>query len=325
MKAGDVLADHMRVGRPEFRPRAVVGEAGRGDVVGQRVDPDIHHMLRVVRNRNAPAEGGAADREVREPPLHERLDLIEILFRRYESGMGCVVGEESVCVCRQAEEPALLLDPLHRRAGRGEFRPLGAVGELALVKIGLVAHRVPARIFREIDVAVGGHAPPDFLSGATIAGLSGAHDVVGARVEKLPHRLELRRDPVDEGLRRHACARRRLLNFQAIFVHSGDEQRLAPIEPHEALDRIGRDAFVGVADMRRPIGVRDCGGDVETAHAAVLEHFRGDENAAGVDRLRNVDAVVDRVCWRTPVKRAAFVRNPSGATIGGAARSRRFR
>ena len=64
VEARDVLADHMRVRRPEFRPRAIVREAGRGDVVGQRVDPDIHHMLRVARNGHAPFQRRAADREV---------------------------------------------------------------------------------------------------------------------------------------------------------------------------------------------------------------------------------------------------------------------
>ncbi len=107
-------------------------------------------------------------------------------------------------------------------------------------------------------------------------GLRRAHDVVGAGVEKLAHRLEFGGDAVDERLRRHPFARRRLLNFQAVFVHAGDEQRVAPVEPHEPLDRVGRDALVGVADMRRAVGVGDRGRDVEAAHAAVLEHFGSD-------------------------------------------------
>ena len=93
-----------------------------------------------------------------------------------------------------------------------------------------------------------------------------AHDVVGAGVQHLAHRLELGRDAVDERLRRQALARRGLLHLQAMLVHAGDEQRLAPVEPHEALDRVGRDALIGVADMRRAIGVGDRGGDVEAAH-----------------------------------------------------------
>jgi hypothetical protein len=58
-----------------------------------------------------------------------------------------------------------------------------------------------------------------------------------------------------------------LLNFEAVLVEAGDKQRVAPVEAHESLDRIGRYAFVGVADMRRAIGVGDRRGDVEAAHA----------------------------------------------------------
>ena len=101
----------------------------------------------------------------------------------------------------------------------------------------------------------------------SLRGSRRAHDVVGAGVQQLAHRLELGRDAIDERLRRHALARRGLLNLEAVLVHAGDEQRLAPVEAHEPLDRIGRDALVGVADMRRAIGVGDRRGDVEAAHA----------------------------------------------------------
>ena len=57
-------------------------------------------------------------------------------------------------------------------------------------------------------------------------------------------------------------------------------RRLAPVEAHEPLDRIGRDALVGVADMRRAIGVRDRRGDEEAAHERPLKQkfLSGDEN-----------------------------------------------
>ena len=149
MEAGDVLADDMRVRGPEFRPRAIIREAGRGDVIGQRVDPDIHHVLRVARNRHAPFQRRAADREVGQTPLHEGDDLVAIFFRRDESGMGGIMREQLVGILREPEKIALLLDPFDRRAARRELRSVRAVGQLALVEIGLVAHRIPAGIFRQ--------------------------------------------------------------------------------------------------------------------------------------------------------------------------------
>ena len=101
-----------------------------------------------------------------------------------------------------------------------------------------------------------------------MARLGRTHDVVGARVEELAHRRELLGDAVHERLRRHAFARRGLLDLEAVLVHTGDEQRLAPVEAHESLDRVGRDALVSVADMRRAVRVGNCRGDVEAAHSA---------------------------------------------------------
>ena len=162
----------MGVGRPEYCPRRRrVGEAGRGDVVGQRVDPDVHHVLRVAGHRHAPGEGGPADREVREAALHEGDDLVQVFLWRDEIGMGRVMGDELVGVGRQAEEPALLLHPVDRRAGRGELGPVRAGLKFALVEIGLVAHRIPAGVFRQVDVAVGRHALPDRLHRAGVAAL----------------------------------------------------------------------------------------------------------------------------------------------------------
>ena len=71
VEADDVLADDVQVGRPEFLElRAlVVGKADAGDVVGERVDPDIHHVARRVRHRDAPVERRSRDRDVLQPAL----------------------------------------------------------------------------------------------------------------------------------------------------------------------------------------------------------------------------------------------------------------
>ncbi len=174
--------------------------------------------------------------------------------------------EQFVGVFRETEEVAFLLNPLDRRAARRELLAVRAVGQFALVEISLVANRIPAGIFRQVDIAVRSHTLPDRLRSAGVARFRRPHDVVGARVQHVAHRLEFGRDAIDELLRRHPLARRRLLNLQAMLVHAGDEQGLASVKPHEALDRVGRDALVSVPDMGRAIGVRDRRGDEEAAH-----------------------------------------------------------
>ena len=99
--------------------------------------------------------------------------------------------------------------------------------------------------------------------------LGRAHDVVGPGVERRAHRLELRRRAVGELKRRHPFARRRLLHLLAVLVHAGEEQDVVAVEPFEPRDRIGRDPLIGMADMRRAIGIGNGGGDVEGRAPAI--------------------------------------------------------
>ena len=55
VKARDVLADHVHIGGPVFPARMRgVRKAGAGDVIVQRVDPDIHDVPGVARHGQAP-------------------------------------------------------------------------------------------------------------------------------------------------------------------------------------------------------------------------------------------------------------------------------
>ena len=61
VEAHDVLADHVQVGRPiaaEFLAVGI-GKIDGGDVVGERVNPHIHHVPGIARHLDAPVEGRA--------------------------------------------------------------------------------------------------------------------------------------------------------------------------------------------------------------------------------------------------------------------------
>jgi hypothetical protein len=47
-----------------------------------------------------------------------------------------------------------------------------------------------------------------------------------------------------------------------VFVGAGEEVHVIVVEPHEARDRIGRNGFVGVPDMRRAVRIGDRGRQV---------------------------------------------------------------
>ena len=66
VKPDDVLTDHMQISRPIalVEKRFGVRKARAGEVVGQRVDPHVHHVFGVAGYRHTPGEGGPRDRQV---------------------------------------------------------------------------------------------------------------------------------------------------------------------------------------------------------------------------------------------------------------------
>ncbi len=273
VEAHDVLADHVQRGRPvalEFFAVGV-GEADAGDVIGQRVHPHIHDVLVVAGHADAPVEGGARDRQVLQAAAHEAGHFVEPLLWQH------VIRprekfQQLVLIGRELEEIALLLHPVDRRAGFGRHPHLLLV-EMGLVRgvIGLVAHRIPAGIFAEIDVAVLLHAPPDFLRRAVMALLGGADEVVVRAAHALDHGLEKGNVALKQLVRRQPLFGAGLLDFHPVLVGAGEEIDVVAVEPHEARDGVGRDRLIGVADMRRPVRVGDRGGDVEGCFG---RHFR---------------------------------------------------
>ena len=82
VKADDVLADQVDVGRPEAGIVAlVVGKADAGHVGRQRVDPDVHDVARRARHRHAPVEAGARDAQILEAAFDEADHFVAAGFR----------------------------------------------------------------------------------------------------------------------------------------------------------------------------------------------------------------------------------------------------
>jgi len=158
VKPQDVLADHVHVRGPE-RPvvLVVVGAVAEGgDVVGERVDPDVGDVLLVLWQRDAPAEGAPADRQVAERPVFQaELELAEDLvvpgLGPDGVRVGLVVRDQLRQVLGEPEEVGGFLVPLERPAADGALviARLGVV----LADEGLLAGVVPAAVAAEVDVA----------------------------------------------------------------------------------------------------------------------------------------------------------------------------
>ena len=96
VEAEDVLADQVMCNGPELLAqvlaRACVGE--RAQVVDQRVDPHVDHLLGVPRHRHAPRLAGAAEAEVPEPAFDEAARLVVTEVGNHELGLLVVEPEQ---------------------------------------------------------------------------------------------------------------------------------------------------------------------------------------------------------------------------------------
>ena len=175
------------------------------------------------------------------------------------------------------DEPGLELRQLEiivLLGGLGDFAvDLGprAVRRAVLVRQELLLPgRVPVGLLAFVDQALVEELlqePPDHL---LVARLGRPDVIVVGDVEVAEHALEDGSDLVDERLRLDAALEGGLLDLLAVLVESGEEVDVPAAQAHVTGDHVGQDFLVGVAEVRRAVGVVDGRGDVErTGHEGI--------------------------------------------------------
>ena len=106
MKADDFFADQVHLGRPVAFERCI-GKSDAREVVGERIYPDVDHLVRRARHRNAPAHVASAHRKIRQALCELTQHLVASRFRLHEVGLAHQEFERAL-VPRQAEEPVFL-------------------------------------------------------------------------------------------------------------------------------------------------------------------------------------------------------------------------
>ena len=86
VKADDFFADQVHLRRPvAFEP--CIGKSDAREVVGERIDPDVNHLVRRARHRNAPAHVASAHRKIRQALCELTQHLVASRFRLHEVGL----------------------------------------------------------------------------------------------------------------------------------------------------------------------------------------------------------------------------------------------
>src|SRR5207253_2158980 len=104
VEAHNLFADHVHSG-PEFFVFTGVGltVSQCSNVIGERIEPDINHMLGIVRDRDAPRKGAAADRKIAQPATNKRKYLVPPSLWADEIRMFRKEGDQFVLEGRKLE------------------------------------------------------------------------------------------------------------------------------------------------------------------------------------------------------------------------------
>ena len=304
VKARDILADNVQISRPTLLV-AGVGEAGCGEVVGQRVKPHVRALRLTVgqheREWHGPVETGARRRDVVETLRQQSENFVATALRFDERRIRGQQILQKALILREPEEPVALLDFLERARGMQHALALDDIGVLLE---GLTAHAIHAGIgalIKVIRIALGDH-PDQRLHAGLVVRLGGANELIVRNAESGPDRLKARRDFIGEGLRRHAILRRGLLHLLAMFVHADQQMHVVAALATIARDHIGADLLERVAQMWIAIRVIDGGGQIESRHVRLTPQCHRHHSRR---RRRHLTASAIR-----PVRTGVAVRRP---------------
>ena len=147
----------------------------------------------------------------------------------------------------------------------------GSIGVAILVgQELLLAGGVPVGLLPLVDQALVEELLQELLDDLLVARLGRADVIVVRDVQVTEHALKDRGDLIDEHLGFDAALEGGLLDFLAVLVQTGEEVHLVAAHAHVARDHIGEDFLIGMAEVRRAVGVVDGRGDVErTRHEKV--------------------------------------------------------
>jgi hypothetical protein len=169
-----------------------VAVADGRDVVDERIEPDVHDVFGIERQRDAPGEGRPGHREVLQPARDEAHDLVAPRLWLDELRVRFVVLEQAILIGREAEEPVVLADELHVAPTAGAL----SIRQLLLGVERLVGDAVPAFVVALVEVAAVLEHLQEGLRSADVAILCGPDEVVVGDVEHLPRVHELRGDRI---------------------------------------------------------------------------------------------------------------------------------
>ncbi len=257
MRGENVFADELVRGGPPLVEFGVVAfVADGGDVVEQRVEPDVGDELLVERQLDAPREARFRPRDAEVLQLfgfEEAEGFVGAEVGLDELRMGFDVVDEPLLIFAHAEEVVGLDDSV-------DFAPAlraVAVDEVFFGEEALAADAVPAFVFCAVDFVAVVEILQHFLNDDFVTLFGGADEIVVGDFETLPQLLEADNGLVALLLRRQSVFIGGLLDLLAVFVGAGQEPGRGAEKAVIAGEHVGQNGGVRVADVRLVVHIID--------------------------------------------------------------------
>ena len=263
----DVLADEVVSGGPDRRAVGIslVEGGGGAHVVEECVEPDVSHVVRIERERNAPAEADlrTADAEVVQRLAQEPADFVPAVVRHNPVLVAFQEVNQLLLVRTHLEEVVLFLEPFHRAVAD---RVALIFVEFVFAEEAFFANGVPTFVFLRVNFTLVPELLQAFLHVSLVFRHCGADEEVVLDVHLLPEVFEAVVVFVHVFLRSHATLGGGALYLLAVFVGTGQEKSLVADDLVETGQDICENGRVGMPDMRGIIDIINRSGDVKFFH-----------------------------------------------------------
>ena len=239
---------------------AVRIESDTGDVVGERVEPDVNDVAFVESYGNTPRERGSRHAKVLKSGFQKVVD--HLVFAGYgndEIGMFVVVFQKAVGVFAHLEEIRFFFRHLDFAAAVGAF----AVNELAFRPERFAWRAVPALVRAFVDVALFIKFFEYLLHLLFVLFVGGADKFVVGGVHQIPYALDICGSLVHKFLGSHSRRLRFEFDFFTVLVRARLKKHVETFHTLCSCNEVGKHDFVGVSDVRFPRSVGDCRGHIK--------------------------------------------------------------
>ena len=259
MEADNILSDQMQVCRPvlleQIAGLSVTVITDSGDVVGQCVEPHVHHMLRIKIHRDSPLKGGTGYTEILQARKQKIIHhLIFPGHRLNEFRMAVDMIYQAVRILAHTEEIRLFLRRLHLTAA---VRTL-TIHQLGRSPEGFAGSTVQSLIGALVNIALVIELLENLLYLLLMVVIRRADKFIIRSIHQIPDTFDFPRYLIHKFLGRHP----RFLSFQlyllSMLVGSCLKEHIISLHSPEPRNRVRQYDLIGISDMRlaRSIGNR---------------------------------------------------------------------